>query len=291
MKADLLFDTHCALAEGPVWHGDKLTWVDIENRRLHRAAVGGGEMETLELPSRVGFALPRQIGGWVLGLEDGLHTIDDDFAAPNLTPFAKVDHAGETARLNDGKPDPSGRVWFGTMGMGKKPNVGALYRVSNQMIERVIGDIGTSNGLAWSADGRTMYYIDTPTGRVDAFTYDPADGTIDVASRRGVYSFTKGQGHPDGMAIDSAGRLWVGTWAGHAVLCVDPATGKLVDRIDLPVANVTSCCFGGKDLDQLFITTASVGLNETQRQEQPHAGGIFVATPGVSGAAVPACVI
>jgi sugar lactone lactonase YvrE len=145
----------------------------------------------------------------------------------------------------------------------------------------MLGDVTTSNGLDWSADLRTMYYIDTPTMMVRAFDFDLENGTLD--NQRVVIRFPEGVGRPDGMTADVEGMLWIAHWDGGRVTRWDPHTGRLLQTIHLPADRVTSCAFGGTNLDILFITTARHGLDAEQQQQQPHAGSLFAARPGVVG--------
>jgi sugar lactone lactonase YvrE len=152
---------------------------------------------------------------------------------------------------------------------------------TDRSVRRVLGGVTTSNGLDWSPDGSTLYYIDTPTLEVAAFDYDAAAGTID--DRRVVIRFPQDAGRPDGMTVDGEGMLWIAHWEGGRVSRWNPRTGTLLDQVPVPALNVTSCTFGGPGLDRLYITTARVGLDAAQLQAQPHAGGVFAVEPGVGG--------
>jgi len=161
-------------------------------------------------------------------------------------------------------------------------NTGALYSLDRDgKVRKHCDEIGASNGIVWTADNRTMYYVDSMRPTIDAFDFDLAKG--EISNRRPGYSVPPELGTADGMAIDQHDRLWVAFFGGWCVLCIDPREGEIVSQIELPVANVTACSFGGKDLDQLYITTAKLGLDEQQNSAQPHAGDLFVARPGVCG--------
>jgi len=271
-QAEVGMDAACRLAEGPVWYRGHLYWVDIDGARLHRARPGQTEWESWDVGGKVGAAVPAQDGRWLLALDRGLAWFDPEtgeirHALDNPEP----DRPGN--RFNDGKCDPVGRFWVGTLSMCKEPSAAALYRLGPGMrLERVLDGVTTSNGLAWTADGKVLYYIDTPTRRVEAFDYDLQLGTL--ANRRTVIDLQGEQGRPDGMAIDRDGRLWVAMWAGWGVLGINPHRGAVEARIEVPVEKVTSCCFGGPDLCELFITTAR-GEGEGVLPDQPHAGGVF----------------
>jgi sugar lactone lactonase YvrE len=282
MKADLLLDARASLGEGACWDArtNVLWWVDIEAERLHRYDPRTGRAERWPTGQKVGFVQPRAAGGLVLGLQKGLAFFDPDAAALEVFAQPEPDRPGN--RFNDGKCDPAGRLWAGTMDLDGSLGRGALYRVDpNRTIHRVIDGVTISNGLAWSRDASTLYYVDTATARVDALAFDLATGA--VSDRRPAIAVDERLGSPDGMTIDAEGLLWVAHWDGGAVRRWDPRTGRQVDSIELPVDRVTSCAFGGAALDELYITTASVGLDPRQRERQPHAGSLFVCRPGVCG--------
>ena len=274
MTAECILKADAVLAEGPVWHDGRLWWVDIERCEIHALDVTTGSDRKWTLPSRVGFAVPRGKGGFIVGTEHGLSAWDDG----RMEPLAHPEEAKPGNRFNDAKCDPQGRLWAGTMSMSEAPEQGALYRVDARGVSKIVGDVSISNGLAWSPDGATMYYIDSPTRRVDAFDF--RDG--EIANRRTV--ITLEDGFPDGMCADAEGNLWIALWGGWAVACHDPLTGKRIGKIEVPVEAVTSCCFG--DGDELFITTASRDLDAAGRARQSLAGGIFRAKTGVRGMAV-----
>jgi sugar lactone lactonase YvrE len=185
-------------------------------------------------------------------------------------------------RFNDGKCDPAGRFWAGTMAISEAEDQGSLYCLDTTLtVTCKVAGVSVSNGLAWSLDGKTMYYVDSPDRRVVAYDYDGATGGIDHV--RTVYEVPEGGGFPDGMTIDTDGCLWVALWDGGRVLRIDPRTGRSLDAIEMPVSRPTSCAFGGAHLDELYITSASINLSPDQRAAQPHAGGVFVCRPGVQG--------
>jgi sugar lactone lactonase YvrE len=289
MTPQPLFKLPCSCGEGPVWHSGKLHWVDIENRLIHRGDPATRRLDTIQPPSRPGFIVPRAKGGWIVGLEDGLYSLADDWtdgAVPEMKLLCPIEADRPDLRLNDGKPDPVGRLWCGSLSLKDETEQSALYRVEADLRPvRVIDRVSVSNGLAWSLDGATMYYIDSPTRSLDAFDYNLK--TADIANRRSIHRFTEKDGWPDGMAADADGNLWIALWDGHAVAVVDPAAGKIIHRIDLPVARITSCAFGGPGLGDLFITSACVGLDKSALRNQPLAGSVFhVPDIGVKGKVV-----
>jgi sugar lactone lactonase YvrE len=278
-EAELFVDARARLGEGPVWdaRSGRLVWVDIEGRALHSTDPATGATTTHSMPLPIGIAVPRQSGGFVAALEDGFHAIDPD---GHTRLIAAIDTEAGRLRFNDGACDPAGRFLAGTMAYDYAPGAGALYRLDADLrVTRMLTEITISNGLGWSPDGGTMYYVDTPTRRIDAFDYDLATGAL---SRRRPFAEIDGDGRPDGLCVDVDGAVWVALWPGWSVrrYLVD---GTLDAILPVPVAKVSSCTFGGPSLDELFITTASTELSEEERAAQPHAGSLFRASVGVRG--------
>jgi sugar lactone lactonase YvrE len=212
-------------------------------------------------------------------MRDGFALLDRQ--TKDLQLVCPVERDRTAHRMNDGKCDSSGRFWAGTMALDMSPGAGALYRLGTDLqAVQMLPEVSVSNGLAWSRDDRTMYFVDSGTNGVDVFDYTPESGLID--HRRRLLDIAPGDGLPDGMAIDAEGFLWIALWDGWAVRRYTP-DGTLDLVVELPTAQITSCTFGGEDLDELYITSASDGLPEWQRREQPHAGAIFRVRPGVVG--------
>jgi sugar lactone lactonase YvrE len=178
-------------------------------------------------------------------------------------------------RFNDGKCDPAGRFWAGTMSLSGKKGAGSLYALeANHGVVLKIPEVSVSNGLAWSPDQATFYFIDTPSSKITAFDYDNKSGNL--SNKRTAVAIPPELGIPDGMTIDAEGMLWVALWNGWGVTRWNPYTGELLQQIKLPVAQVTSCTFGGKELQDLYITTAKTGLSQEELGKQPLAGAVFV---------------
>lgn len=274
---DVVTDVRASLGEGPVWDSriDRLVWIDIFGRLVHMTDPATGSTRSLDVPLHIGSIVPRPAGGYVAALQDGFWIVGDG----DPERIAPVD-VGEGMRFNDGKCDPYGRFWAGTMSYEESQGRGSLYRLDPHLVvSKQLDDVTVSNGLAWSGDGETMYYIDTPRRRIEAFAFDGGSGTI--SDRRTVVEIADGAGYPDGMTIDEQGGLWVALWDGGAVhRYVD---GRLDRVVHMPVSRPTSCAFGGPELDVLYVTSAAVGLSETQRAAQPEAGALFRIATDVGG--------
>jgi sugar lactone lactonase YvrE len=281
INARILRSTPDILGEGPVWQAGAFWWIDIEARLLQRLEEDGTHT-SWNTGERVGCAIPCDDGTWLLGLESTLSRLDPQDGT--ITPVAPLHHKAGGYRFNDGKCDPRGRLLIGTMSMAAPVMTAAFYRYDGgSTLTELFNEVGTSNGLAWSSEGTTLYYIDSKTGRIDVCDYDLSTGT--PSNRRPLVTAAL-KGRPDGMCIDAEGNLWSGHWGGWAVRCYSGQSGECLAEIPIPCANVTSCCFGGPKLDQLYITTASKGLTDEDRPTQPGAGQVFIAEPGVIGAPV-----
>ena len=278
-QAVLALDSRADLGEGAIWdpRGKVLRWVDINRQEVHAFDPVTRRDSHVCADQKVGTVVTRTRGGLVVALADGFYAMDLSSGACTL--LARPEGEPEGSRFNDGKCDPAGRFWAGTMA---KNGGGALYCLDrDHRLRRMLDGITTSNGITWSLDASKMYYIDTPTAEIQAFDYDLDSGNIDhktIAAR-----IKPGDGHPDGMTIDAEGKLWVALWGGYKVVRLDPANGEMLAEISVPTAHVTSCAFCGADLKDLYITTAMAGLSREMREAQPEAGCIFHARPGVAG--------
>jgi sugar lactone lactonase YvrE len=279
IRAELLLDAKAELAEGPCWIAERscLLWVDIVAGRVHLLDPSTGADRAIEVGQPVGTAVPAGGRSLALAIRDGFAILDLDTASVEL--IAEVEKDLPSNRMNDGKCDSAGRLWAGTMSLNTRRGAAALYRLdAERNVELMVGGVGISNGIGWSPDDRLMYFIDSLEGRVDAFDFEAVSGTI--ANRR-PFARVEG-GSPDGMAVDAEGGLWVAVWGGGKVLHF-LADGSLAGEIELPVSRVTSCCFGGPELCDLYITSAWQGMVDDERAEQPLAGGIFCCRPGPQG--------
>jgi sugar lactone lactonase YvrE len=264
------------LGEGPTWDAvaGRLLWIDILGSRLHTYDPATGRRAVRRTEQHIGAVKPRAGGGLVLNLRDGIGLLDPDGG------FRWLHHEPVPGRrANDAAVAPDGALWAGTMRYDEAPGGGTLSRVTGDgSVDVVLGDVAVSNGTGWSPDGRLMYYIDSPTRRVDVF--DHADGRI--TGRRTLAEIEESAGFPDGLTVDAEGCVWVALWQGSAVRRYTP-DGELDRVIELPVPLVTACAFGGADLSDLYITTARVGLTEPPAL----AGSLFVVPGAGKGLAHP----
>ena len=280
LKARLLLDSRSALGEGAIWnHEDqKLYWVDIDRGSLHWFDPISLHHETAFVGQKISTVVPTTNGNLLLALKDGVYTYQKTTSQLNLiAPNPENNISGN--RFNDGKCDPSGRLWLGTMG---KPQSAALYRVDpDHSIQIMQTSVTTSNGIAWSADKKKMYYIDTSTQKVVAYVYDDKTGQISAPCDSIVIPVSMGT--PDGCTMDSEGMIWIALWGGYSAGRWNPQTGELLCKVEIPAKNVTSCAFGGAELDTLYLTTARASVPEAELKQYPYSGGVFVVNPGVKG--------
>ncbi len=281
-KAELVLDTKSELGEGAIWNykTGELIWVNIKGEILNfynPKTESNREMFTGQM---IGTVVPAESGKVMVALQNGIYSYDPDSGAKKLIVDPEADKPDN--RFNDGKCDPAGRFWAGTMSLVGAKNAGALYRLdADSTIHKMIDGVGISNGIVWSADKTKMYYIDTPTRKVMGYDYDNETG--DISNPKVAVEIPDGIGYPDGMTIDKKDNLWVALWGGSAVACFNPENGELLRKIEVPAKNVTSCAFGGDDLGTLYITTARESTSDEDLERFPHAGGVFEVRPGVKG--------
>jgi len=279
---ELLLNVGAIVSEGPSWDETNKTlyWVDIDGKRVHIYDLTTKKDISIEVGQYVGSVVPRKSGGAVVAMQYGIYFFNTEDG--KLTFISNPEKDKSMNRFNDGKCDAFGRFLVGTMHFEEKEPTGALYCLEpDHSIKTLLTDVTISNGIAWSPDNKIMYYIDSPTKHVDAFDYDIESGTI--YNKRIVVRIPDNCGIPDGMTSDSEGMLWVAHWGGWQVSRWDPYTGKQIDKIHVPAKMVSSCVFGGTNLDELYITTARRGLNEKELRNQPNAGGIFKIKVGIKG--------
>jgi sugar lactone lactonase YvrE len=278
-QVDVAVHARADVGEGPHWDpGSQSLWfVDLTAGTVLRYGYSNGSLATFSVGQEVGAVIPRQGGGLVLAVRDGIATASDAGEDFQIRAPIEFDESGN--RMNDAKCDAAGRLFAGTTAFDFAFGAGALYRIdADWSWEAVVPEVTTSNGTAWSPDGSRMYYIDSARQSVDAFDYDVTSGAI---SNR-IRLVTIEDGIPDGMTVDAEGNLWVACFGGSAVRCYSPM-GKQVGQIALPVRQVTSCAFGGPDHSELFVTSARYRMTAEQLADEPLAGATFVARPGVVG--------
>ena len=280
MIVDVVLAAGARLGEGPLWdpRAEALRWVDILPGLVHRFDPATGEDTSFEVGEPVGTVAVRRAGGLVLATASGILTCAEDGSDRTRLHEVATDPPG--GRFNDGKADRWGRFWAGTM-LDGTDGAGAFYRLDpDGSLHTMLTDVSVSNGLGWSPDGATMYYVDTHTGGVDAFDHDPETG--ELTDRRRLVDVERGW--PDGLTVDAEGNLWLALWDGWAVRRYTP-DGRLTDTVELPAQRITSCAFGGADLSTLYITSARAGLGDDVLAGQPHAGSLFALDAGVAGQA------
>ncbi|MGH9270130.1 MAG: SMP-30/gluconolactonase/LRE family protein [Ilumatobacteraceae bacterium] len=280
LRVDALYAVRCDLGEGPHWNlaTARLTYVDIDAGAVHRVDPATGSSTAISVEPPISFAVPVEgESGWVGGTGLGLTWFGADGA-----PIGKleVERARPANRLNDGKADPTGRLWFGSMALDRTPGGAGFYRLDAAGLTTIDRAVTTSNGLDWDVERGRMYYIDSPEQRIDVFSFDVSSG--EVEDRRPFATIDPDDGLPDGLTVDADGCVWVALFRGGAVRRYDP-DGAIVEDVRLPVTCPTCPVFGGDDLATMFVTTSRHKLTAEQRAEQPLAGALLVVDTGVRG--------
>lgn len=283
-RAEVCQRVPARLGEAPCWHPGRgsLWWLDIAGQQFFEWRLAGVTVRRRPLPQLPGAAVVTSDGRFLVALRDGLYLLapDDDALVPYAT---AAQHDPKDFRFNDGKVDPQGRLWVGTLALDGRAGQSKLFRVTrDRQVQTMLDGVTISNGLAWTPDGRTLYYVDSPTRRVQAFDFDGEKGTL-LRGRTAIV-LEDGDGWPDGCCMDAEGCLWLAHWGAGKVTRWDPAAGRRLLTVTLPVTNVTSCAFGGTKLDRLFVTTASP---DEGAKPEPEAGFLFEIVPGTAGLAVP----
>lgn len=280
---NIALDARARLGEGPRWHGAerRLYWVDIDARELHRFDPATGVDECRGFADPVGCFAFVAGGGLLLAMKAGFALLDDWGAEPR--PFgAQLFADRPDIRFNDGRTDPAGRFWAGSVNMAKSAQDAALYRLDGDgVVTEMEGGMLTCNGAAFTADGRRFFHADTPSHAVRAYDCDPATGTL--SGRHVLHQFVHGTGRPDGGSADAEGCYWSALFDGGRVVRLSP-DGTLLAEVALLAKRPTMIAFGGDDLRTAYVTSARTGLSEEALAAQPHAGAIFsfrVDVPGV----------
>lgn len=274
--------TSALLGEGPIWspRDNALYWVDILTPSVHcHHATDGSNTET-PLGAMASVAIPKATGGLLLATPGGLMTYDPANQQMALLAHPEAERRGN--RYNDGKCDRRGRLWISSMDMGAAANRGNLFRVdADGSWEKMDSGFTVPNGLGWSPDNTRMYFTDTFRRTIYEYDFDLLAGTI--TNRRPLITFGESDGKPDGLTVDALGCLWVAAWDAWHIARFSPQ-GRVMQRLRMPVARPTSCCFGGASLETLFVTSASVRLGAQALAAAPLSGSLFaLEVPGVRG--------
>lgn len=283
--AEMIADAKALHGEGPLWDPEKklLYWIDGMGGKIHIFDQSKGQDTAIDLGKDIGCIVQRERGGLAAALRTGFCFIDTQ--TYEVTLISNPEKGVESNRFNDGKCDCMGRFWAGTMATDEHTPSAALYCMGEDLnIKTVLKDVVISNGIAWNSDSSIMYYIDSPTKEISAFDFDYKNG--ELSNRRTAVKIPEGEGVPDGMTIDEEGMIWVAQWGGFKVSRWNPQTGEKLDEIYVPAECVSSCAFGGVNLDELYITTARLSSSEETLEAYPQAGGLFLYKPGVKGAKI-----
>jgi len=284
-SAECVLDAKAGLGEGPVWWAEQncLLWVDIEACRVGIFDPATRHNRWFDVGSHVGCVTPTIEGDLLVACSNGFYRFD--IANGERTAIEDPEASKAFNRFNDGKCDPWGRFWAGTMAYDFSSEAGSLYRLDHSgQIECMLTHVSISNGLAWDQEVGIFYYIDSPTLKVQIFTMSKS-GQLGEPLGSCIQIPPEWDSFPDGMSLDQEGMLWIALFGGSRVARYDPRSGELLGLVDLPCRQVTSCCFGGPQLDQLFITTARREMTHEQCNQEPLAGGLFVCDVKIAGQA------
>ncbi|MCZ2122864.1 MAG: SMP-30/gluconolactonase/LRE family protein [Anaerolineales bacterium] len=276
MQAHLIYDAKANLGEGAAWDAKTQTlyWVDIFGKKIY----AGADL-LAELDEWVGFVAPCKNGHLLIGKRFSFADLDP--ATGQETLLATLTAELPTNRMNDGKCDPAGRLLAGTMDNNEKEASGALYSYNGRQATALIQGVSISNGLAWSPDYKTLYYIDTPTRIIQAYDYDLSSGQI--ANPRTAIQLGNTPGWPDGMTSDTDGNLWVAMWGGARVTKWNPNTATLLEHVSIPALQSSCPVFGGKNMNELYVTSARKGMTPAELNQYPLSGGLFKVETKVTG--------
>lgn len=277
-KPRTLWTVECELGEGPLWSGGALWFVDIKKQKVHRYDPADGGRRSWDSPEQIGFLLPASGGGFVAGLQSGLHGFDPDRGTFEIIREVEPELRGN--RLNDGVVDPAGRLWFGSMDNGEAEATGSFYSYHRGALTHSgLPKVAITNGPAISPDGRTLYWVDT-LGQTISAAELRGDGTL--GESRVIVTLAPKEGFPDGPTVDSEGCVWISLYWGWEARRYSPS-GELLERVSFPVSNITKIAFGGDDYRTVFATTARQGIKPDGFAKQPEAGALFAFEVDVPG--------
>jgi sugar lactone lactonase YvrE len=272
-SACLLVDNRSAHGEGPVWDAacDRLLWVDLTGCKLNSLDPATGQVITHQFSEPVCAVAMLGSGGYLIAFAKRLARFD--LLSGKIEEVTPVEPELPGNRCNDGKRDPAGRFWIGTMSQdGTVAGAGSLYRLENNgKLTRVLGELTIANGMGWTADGRTMFFIDSPTREVWAFDFEPGDSSI--SNQRTVVRVSDELGFPDGICVAPDDTIWVAHWGAGCVCRWDPQTGAMLERVETGCPHTSSCCLAPSGT--LYITTSRLGLDEATLAAAPLSGALF----------------
>ena len=280
-KADVLYASQCILGESPLWHSERKScfWVDIENGILYEYNWIKQTTRDWKFNYRLTLVLQGKGNQLILALDAKIARFD--LETEQIEWLVDVETGSET-RCNDGACDSQGRLWVGTMHLEQKHGAGALYCIENNLkIHKKLSNTTISNGIAWSLDNKRLYFIDSPTQTVQSFIFEQKTG--EIIFEENVISIPHEMGSPDGMAIDEEGMLWIAQWGGFGIYRWNPRNGNLIEKIEVPVPQVSSCAFVGENLDYLLITTARENMKDEELKRYPKSGDLFLVRVRVRG--------
>jgi sugar lactone lactonase YvrE len=284
MKIECVADTKCILGEGPVWDekASALYWVDIKAPAVWRLDTVSSEIRSWPMPHRIGAIALRQQGGLVAAMKPGFAYVDLEGERVELIANPEPDLPNN--RFNDGACDARGRFWAGTMDDLEASPTGSLYRLDpNRTVTKFEAGFVITNAIRWSSDGRRLYFVDSANRTIWEYEFDMEKG--ELGSRRIFVKLTDADGWPDGLCLDAQDHIWSAHWGAGRITRYTP-DGKMERTLSLPAKNITSCCFGGKELETLYVTTARIGESNEQLVASPLSGGVFaVHGLGVQGLA------
>lgn len=289
MKAGELYPSQCILGESPLWHTEKKCcfWVDIESGVLWEYDWIKKTTRSWKFDHRLSLVLQGKGNQLILALDAKIAGFDLEME--KIEWLADVE-SGSQIRCNDGACDSYGRLWVGTMHLEHKRDAGALYCIGDTLkVHKKLNNTTISNGIAWSLDNKRLYFIDSPTQVVQSFIFEEKTGKI--IFEKNAVSIPKEIGSPDGMAIDEEGMLWIAHWGGFGIFRWNPVNGKLIDKIEVPVPQVSSCAFVGDNLDYLMITTARENMKTEDLKKYPESGNVFLIKADVKGVLSNKCLL
>jgi len=290
MQAVELYASQSILGEGPIWHAAKKTcyWVDIEQGILYGYNWLTQQTSTWQFDYKLTMVIECTGDHLLLALDTSLARFTPETG--RLVWLVDIEPGITANRCNDGASDSKGRLWAGTMHRQHQHEAGSLYCIDEHLtVTKKVAKVSISNGLAWSLNNKRLYYIDSPTQKVQCYLFE--EETADIIFEKTAIHIPVELGGPDGMTIDAEGMLWVAHWGGFGVYRWNPLTGELLTKVEVPAPHVTSCAFAGEHLDYLLITTARENMTEEALTAYPQSGNTFIVQPGVPGVEAYKCVL